>query len=268
MEKPDMLPEWATNELYEGGPDAGMPTKLVVSAGEMADGYHRGHRPPARKLNWLLNKFGQWVKYLDHQRDEDYVTYTSQFTAANARVDNVNGRVDLLRYSVTQDKVALNKNAIRAVVAIQPGTYSDGGYLKFGELLDVYGVGGAGIVENGEAYSYSPENIGSDTYHVSLNVSYRSAPYVPYVVSLGKYQNSTLREGFMCVPNTVAMGSAHALSINSTFSMRLDDGNRLKLIVMATGGASAGDIVISPGAPVWPTWAQLSISKHNTGVPL
>lgn len=57
------LPDWATDANYSSGPDSGIATKLQPLSGEVAGGYFRTGRVPARKLNWQLNKIGTWINW-------------------------------------------------------------------------------------------------------------------------------------------------------------------------------------------------------------
>jgi len=60
-------PDWATDANYTSGPDNTLATKVQPLSGEFAQGFQRGSRAPARKLNWQLGKIGEWVTYLaDH----------------------------------------------------------------------------------------------------------------------------------------------------------------------------------------------------------
>jgi hypothetical protein len=58
------LPTWATDALYTSGPDNGQITKIAPLSGEQTQGYFRTGRVPARKLNWLLNKIGAWIDWI------------------------------------------------------------------------------------------------------------------------------------------------------------------------------------------------------------
>lgn len=69
MARPDgNMPEWATDETYSSGADVGEDTRLEPTTGEKEQGFHRGKRLPARKLNWLLGKLCDWVTHLDEDR--------------------------------------------------------------------------------------------------------------------------------------------------------------------------------------------------------
>lgn len=58
------FPNWATNANYASGPDAGNPSRLEPTTGELADGHHPEGRPAANKMNWLQGKQGDWLAYL------------------------------------------------------------------------------------------------------------------------------------------------------------------------------------------------------------
>jgi len=53
-EQPTKLPQWATNAS----------TTVEPSAGEKGTGWQAGYKPPARKMNWLLNNIYTWTQYL------------------------------------------------------------------------------------------------------------------------------------------------------------------------------------------------------------
>jgi len=83
MAQPPVLPQWATDPTYTSGPDNGQATRLEPTSGEKAQGYHRGKRVPARKLNWLLGVICDWIKHLDEARTRVVVFDTAgQFDPA------------------------------------------------------------------------------------------------------------------------------------------------------------------------------------------
>lgn len=65
--KPPTLPTFATSTNYPAGvqPEAGTPTKTVISGPRLATGYRPDEVPTAQDLNWLLNLIGTWTEYLD-----------------------------------------------------------------------------------------------------------------------------------------------------------------------------------------------------------
>src|SRR5690554_4623675 len=65
MSAPGNLPLWATDETYSSGDDVGEATRLEPTTGEKEQGFHRGKRLPARKLNWLLGSMGDWIQYIN-----------------------------------------------------------------------------------------------------------------------------------------------------------------------------------------------------------
>ena len=75
------LPTHATSETFVAGPDIGEDTKVEPSAAEMAEGFHRTGKPPARKLNWSMNKLGEWVQYLAMLEPQNFFPAQNTHTA-------------------------------------------------------------------------------------------------------------------------------------------------------------------------------------------
>lgn len=73
MSLPPVLPGWATDEKYTSGDDVGLDTRLAPTAGEIAQGFHRGKRPPARKMNWLLGTICDWIAHLSNDRPHTFL---------------------------------------------------------------------------------------------------------------------------------------------------------------------------------------------------
>jgi hypothetical protein len=73
MSKPDTVPTWATDDNYSAtGEDFdGTPTKVDPGAGQRAQGFAPGFRPPARWWNWWSNKVGEWFGWIDGHLSED-----------------------------------------------------------------------------------------------------------------------------------------------------------------------------------------------------
>jgi hypothetical protein len=65
--KPDDFADWATDTNFTNGPDVGTATKVVPSAGEIAEGHIRETAPSAQKENWWKYIVGQWTHYFDEQ---------------------------------------------------------------------------------------------------------------------------------------------------------------------------------------------------------
>lgn len=65
MARPSAYPNWATNVNYAGGPNVGTPTKVVPSAGRMADGWRNNDVPPAQEENYEMDLLNQWIQWLD-----------------------------------------------------------------------------------------------------------------------------------------------------------------------------------------------------------
>lgn len=63
MPKPE-LPKWASEPTYTSGLDNGLPTRLEPTEGEQENGFFRGRRAPARKLNWIVGLLCDWAAYL------------------------------------------------------------------------------------------------------------------------------------------------------------------------------------------------------------
>jgi len=58
------LPTFATDANYTSGPDNTLATKVAMVSGEQAQGFFRTGRAAARKVNWLLNKIGAWIDWI------------------------------------------------------------------------------------------------------------------------------------------------------------------------------------------------------------
>lgn len=58
---------WATNANYTTGPKLGSPTKVAISAGEIAEGHRPGATAPtaAEKWNTWLNDLSGWIGWLE-----------------------------------------------------------------------------------------------------------------------------------------------------------------------------------------------------------
>ena len=50
--------DWATNDVWAAGPDAGDDTKLEPTAGQIGEGYYTGRRPSPQIRNWLDHRAG------------------------------------------------------------------------------------------------------------------------------------------------------------------------------------------------------------------
>lgn len=65
MTRPLVPPyNWASNSLYSGGPGNGRPTKVLPSAGKVAQGWEPTEKPGPQHVNAVLNNHGQWLNYL------------------------------------------------------------------------------------------------------------------------------------------------------------------------------------------------------------
>lgn len=64
MAKPFNNFEFATDANYATGPDAGTPTKVAPSAGEIDSGFVRGTAAVAQHMNWLFGEVQDWTDYL------------------------------------------------------------------------------------------------------------------------------------------------------------------------------------------------------------
>lgn len=85
--KPTNIPNWATDEEYNAGPDIGLETKLEPTSGEIANGFRRGSRAPARKTNWLLNALCAWRDWTEESVDE----HTATLTNHGSRITSLEG---------------------------------------------------------------------------------------------------------------------------------------------------------------------------------
>lgn len=65
MPRPSIVPTWATNNLYSGGPAVGTPTKVAPSGADIAEGYEPAQEPGAQGFNYNLNLIGQWISWLN-----------------------------------------------------------------------------------------------------------------------------------------------------------------------------------------------------------
>ncbi len=63
MERPAVLPSWATNNPVDG--TSGIAAIVEPSSGKKLSGFLRKEKPPRQDLNWLHNTTGNWLKFLD-----------------------------------------------------------------------------------------------------------------------------------------------------------------------------------------------------------
>jgi hypothetical protein len=69
MPKPTgTIPEWAIDPVN--------PTDLVAPTSTMIDeGWNAAYRPPSQVFNWLFNKYGQWIKYINGRISSEELVY-------------------------------------------------------------------------------------------------------------------------------------------------------------------------------------------------
>lgn len=86
MLRPATLPLYATDANYPAGPEpeAGTPTKVAPTSGELAVGYRPGAKPTAQKFNWWRNLVGEWVDHLDDVRVDEPWMFNAADPAAFA----------------------------------------------------------------------------------------------------------------------------------------------------------------------------------------
>lgn len=117
MDKPSEVPTWATDDNYSapGTGFDGTPTKVNPGAGQKAAGFAPSHRPPVRIWNWLFNRVGQWLSFLDGHLGED---------SSGAGIDgalNVTTGLEVDENSIFQKEVTIGQN-LTVAGAFQAGT--------------------------------------------------------------------------------------------------------------------------------------------------
>lgn len=70
MATPSTLPTWATDANFTSGPKSGSPTKVVPSAGALAQGDVPGQPYRSERKNWLFYWICQWLAYLSNLNNE------------------------------------------------------------------------------------------------------------------------------------------------------------------------------------------------------
>ncbi|MFW6031539.1 MAG: hypothetical protein ACOC9T_03020 [Myxococcota bacterium] len=77
MAKPSEVPTWATDDNYDspGNDWDGEPTKVDPGSALKEGGWEPAQRVPAEYINWLFNRIGQWLDYIDELGDL-HVTYS------------------------------------------------------------------------------------------------------------------------------------------------------------------------------------------------
>lgn len=139
MAKPSSTFEWATNTNYVTGPDAGTPTKVEPSAGEVDDGFVRNTAAVAQHMNWALGQVQGWTDYLsDLHNETEFLNKTYTWTGVQA----LGGSVETT-YSAARSRV----------ININPQAC-------FG-VWDTSGNGGAGIDLLGGAYVRESTTLGT-----------------------------------------------------------------------------------------------------------
>lgn len=88
MNKPALLPTYATDATLSSGPQTGLSTRLDPGTALRQQGYYQDRRLPARALGWLLGTVGDWLGYFSkaqvkNWRLEAWDFFTSSTSFAN-----------------------------------------------------------------------------------------------------------------------------------------------------------------------------------------
>ena len=97
--KPTIFVDYAESALYSIGPEAGEPTKIVLSGQDLSEGNIPGPDffPSAEKFNFMQNAHGLWIRWLD---EEVFSTEDSEF---QSRLADVAGGLQTTDVFVVED---------------------------------------------------------------------------------------------------------------------------------------------------------------------
>ena len=147
MAKPTDLPRWATNALRTVEP----------SSGEKDVGWQEGFKPPARKMNWLLNVAYQWLDWFNARFFDGATANDLEVTGVDVitGTDQEGGDLDLSGGSSTGDggseitfSVAKAGQGTGATVRapVQAGGFNDDGTFNLVPQAEPSGASAAGDI--------------------------------------------------------------------------------------------------------------------------
>lgn len=168
MAKPGTLfPTWASLSNYSTGPDVGTPTKIMPSAGEIADGFVPDTAAVPQYMNSLLNLASQWFTYLNGlASDAQFLGNSFHFTGAAMVFDgtlSVGGNTefngDILIRGAGSELTFTPGRTYKKMLPLSQGLlYGDAG--TFGNIT----AGGVNLYQSGNA------NGTSINFHLDLPV--------------------------------------------------------------------------------------------------
>jgi len=100
-------PKLATDATFASGPDTGQPTRVAMSAGELAQGFIGGARVAAAKSNWLFGSMGDWLELKAHDALQTWDKQELPVTAG--------GRSCLFNYLLAVGQPNIRQRAIVAL---------------------------------------------------------------------------------------------------------------------------------------------------------
>ncbi len=90
MAKPFNNFEWATNTNYSTGPDAGTPTRVAPSAGEIDNGFVRNTAAVPQHMNWALGEIQEWLEYLAGlESDAEFLSNDFEWTGEHTFSEDI-----------------------------------------------------------------------------------------------------------------------------------------------------------------------------------
>lgn len=140
-QKPDIFPDFATDDNFTNGPDVGTPTKIAPTLASLAEGHVNGIPPLGQNENWRQNLQGRWIRFFEQERQR---VEEAAFYAAISSWESTSapGSFDALGAAVFDPAIGasllydVSKN-IRLV-------YGDGSSLAIDHSVGI-GVGSSGV---------------------------------------------------------------------------------------------------------------------------
>ena len=158
MAKPTYYPDWATEDTTL--PSTGQANKVRPKNSLITIGWDKGQIPSAEELNWELNNFGEWIRYLNDEvvpgLADEYLPKTGTKLTFSGDISGTATWNGSETTTVTLSSATLNA----ATSDPTPNTLvkrNNGG--SFGALQNIYGYAPAGQNFDYRIYDQSANNV-------------------------------------------------------------------------------------------------------------
>ena len=182
MAKPDVVPSWATDTNFSavsgGGGEVGTVVKVAPSAAVAAQGSRDSSGVNALHLNYILNKLGLWMTWLDGFLAEALTwTGAATFTPSVATTNGVTCTGNTSGSGVKGTGGATNGLGVEGIgTAAGSGVKGTGGATDGAGVTGLGTAAGVGVVATGGATGYGARCTGNATKSAINLVAYAGDP--------------------------------------------------------------------------------------------